>query len=129
MKYKYSIFIMAFVLLLAGACQKADSEFLHTDNTITSISISPVTSPITTSIQGDINQETGEIDFAIPKRVADYYDLTSLRVKANVGYDVEITPSLSGAKDLSGYYEITVTATMTGESKKYTLHARYSREM
>lgn len=123
---KYIILSMTAMSVLF-ACQKADSEFLHDDNTISDIYISPVNSPVSTSVTGVINQETGEILFPIPREVRIYYKLDSLRVRANVGYDVKITPSLSGVKDLEEEYPITVTATMTGESKNYTLRAYYAR--
>lgn len=116
------------MLMLAGACQKPDKEFLHDDNTISSILLLPAVSTVSTTISGDINQETGEILFAIPKNLRSSIDITNVKVRATVGYDVVITPSLSGIKDLSEAYPITVTATQTGESKDYTLRAYYSRD-
>ncbi len=124
----YLIACVAFAMLVS-ACQKPDSEFVHDDPTITAASISPVKSIIATTVNGTINQETGEILFPIPKKVAEYYDLHNLRVRVNVGYDVKLSPSLSGVKDLSEEYEVTATATMTGNTKKYTLRAYFSRDI
>lgn len=82
------------------------------------------------AVNGVINQETGEIQFAIPKVYRNDYDPTRVKVKATVGYDVKITPSLMGIKDLDNGgngMEIKATATMTGETKTYILKAYYSR--
>lgn len=113
--------------MLTFSCQKPDSEFLHADNTISSILLLPAESTVSTTITGTINQETGEILFAIPKNLRSSIDITKVKVRATVGYDVVITPSLSGIKNLEEAYPITVTATQTGESKDYTLRAYYSR--
>lgn len=127
MKKIFAIFCAAAVSLLTFSCQKADQEFLHSDNTISSILLLPAVSTVSTTISGEINQETGEILFSIPKNLRSSIDITSVKVRATVGYDVVITPSLSGIKDLSEEYPITVSATQTGESKNYTLRAFYSR--
>lgn len=127
MKKIFAIFCTAVVLLLASGCQKADKEFLHDNVQISSVLLLPAISTISTTINGEINQETGEILFAIPKNLRSSIDITSVKVRATVGYDVVITPSLSGIKDLSEAYPITVTATQTGNSKNYTLRAYYSR--
>lgn len=113
--------------MVTFSCQKPDSEFLHSDNTISSVLLLPAVSTVSTTISGEINQETGEILFAIPKNLRSSIDITKVKVRATVSYDVVITPSLSGIKDLSEEYPITVTATQTGESKNYTLRAYYSR--
>ena len=124
MKKIFAILCVAVVSMLTFSCQKPDQEFLHSDNTISSILLLPT---VSTTITGEINQETGEILFSIPKNLRSSIDITSVKVRATVGYDVVITPSLSGIKDLSEEYPITVTATQTGESKNYTLRAFYSR--
>lgn len=127
MKKIFSILCAAAVSILTFSCQKPDLEFLHSDNTISSILLLPAVSTVSTTISGEINQETGEILFAIPKNLRSSIDITSVKVRATVGFDVVVTPSLSGIKDLSEEYPITVTATQTGESKNYTLRAYYSR--
>lgn len=126
MKYLLSA---AAIMILAGSCAKADPEYDHTDNTISAIYIAPAFASISATVSGKINQETGEILFPIGKRLASSFDLTKIKVRANVPYDVQITPSLSGIKDLSEPYTITVTATQTGVSKKYTLQAYYSSDL
>ena len=82
------------------------------------------------AVTGVINQETGEILFAIPKVFRNDYDPTRVKVKATIGYDVKLTPSLMGIKDLDNGgngLEVKATATMTGETKTYVLKAYYSR--
>ena len=127
MKKIFTILIAASMSMLAVSCLKADEEFLHDDNTISSILLLPAESTVSTTISGEINQETGEILFSIPKNLRSSIDITKVKVRATVSYDVVITPSLSGIKDLSEAYPITVTATQTGNSKAYTLRAFYSR--
>ena len=127
MKRILFIFSVIAASLLTFSCQKPDSEFLHDDNTIRSILLLPAMSTVSTTITGEINQETGEILFAIPKTLRSSIDITQVKVRATVGYDVVVTPSLSGIKNLEEEYPITVTATQTGESKNYTLRAYYSR--
>lgn len=127
MKKIFAIFgFMAMAMIVAG-CQKADEEFLHDDPTISAVLLLPANSTVSTTITGDINQDTGEILFAIPKNLRSSIDITNVKVRATVGYDVVITPSLSGVKDLSEEYPVTVTATQTGSTKNYTLRAYYSR--
>lgn len=128
MKKIFAILCAAITAFAISGCQKADEEFLHADNTISSVLLLPAISSVSTTISGVINQETGEILFAIPKNLRSSIDITSVKVRATVSYDVVITPSLSGIKDLSEAYPITVTATQTGESRNYTLRAYYSRD-
>lgn len=110
------------VMLLAGSCAKADPEYVHSDPTISAIYISPALSSVPATVAGVINQETGKILFPIRKSLQSSFDIKKVKVRANVGYDVQITPSLSGIKDLEEEYTITVTA-QTGASKTYTLRA------
>lgn len=109
-------------MLITGSCAKADSEFVHSDPTIKAIYISPAFSDIPATVAGVIDQETGKILFPIRKVLQSSFNITQVKVRANVGYDVQITPSLSGIKNLEKEYTITVTA-QTGDSKTYTLRA------
>lgn len=130
MKHIYRIIVVLGALAALFGCAKPDSEFLHTDNTISSIIMYPESGRSDRAVNGVINQETGEISFPIPKVFRNDYDPTRVKVKATVGYDAKITPSLLGIKDLDNGgngLEVTVTATMTGESKTYVLKAYYSR--
>ncbi len=110
------------------ACGEVGDEYLHADNTISAIQAQPFNASASAQpVQGTINDETGEILIAIPKTQMSYYDLTEIILRATVGYDAVITPSLSGIKDLSSPYSITVEATQTGEKKSYTIQAYYDR--
>lgn len=119
---KLSAIVLALVSVLS--CAKPGEEFLHTDNTITTIWITPPDNA-TRIIYGDINEETGDITFEISRADRLYFDSKQLKVRATVGYDVMITPSLLGIKDLSKGMTITVTAQMTGESREYNLKVVY----
>lgn len=125
---KYIAVPAALVLTLAGGCGKVGEETLHESCEITSADISNFGFDISQTVSGIINQETGEILFPIPRELKHQFDITKLKVRANVQYDAIIRPSLSGLKDLTEAYPVTVTATMTGKTKNYTLRAYYSRE-
>ena len=131
-KYVLRLFKLVFCLTLVVNCAKPGEEYLHEDNSISSIFIVPASGTVSATINGVIAPVPGKddaytIDFPIPRKLKSSFDLTKLKVKATVGYDVRITPSLSGIKDLSEPYEISVEATQTGKVRKYTLQAYYER--
>lgn len=131
-KYVLRLFAIVFCLPLVLNCAKPGEEYLHEDNSISSIFIVPASGTVSATINGVIAPVPGKddaytIDFPIPRKLKSSFDLTKLKVKATVGYDVKITPSLSGIKDLSEPYEISVEATQTGKVRKYTLQAYYER--
>lgn len=103
------------------------ADFLHDDCTIHSIYCYPANAPVITQIAGKIDNEAGTIVFEIPNdKNRKYYDVTALKIKANIGYDAIITPSMSSdIWDLSEGREFTVTATMTGNSRKYIIEAYF----
>ncbi len=145
MKKIFEYLTVAVVALMTLGCQKPDKEPLHDDNTIREIQMYSTSTPeeldglpLPQPVSGIINQETGEIRFPIPsqyrprtnsegKRIIQF-DPTRVKLRANVGYDVEITPSLFGIHDLSGNFEVEVLAKQTGEKKHYTLHAYFQRD-
>lgn len=110
--------------LYLSSCAKAEDEFLHADSLILSIEIQPAGGGA--GIAGYIDETTGEIHFPIEKKNRDKYDVLNLVVRASVDYDTFIYPSLTGLKDLSEPYSITVTAG-NGSWRKYTLWAYYTR--
>lgn len=131
-KYVLRLFAIVFCLPLVLNCAKPGEEYLHEDNSISSIFIVPASGTVSATINGVIAPVPGKddaytIDFPIPRKLKSSFDLTKLKVKATVGYDVKITPSLSGIKDLSEPYEISVEATQTEKVRKYTLQAYYER--
>ena len=121
--------------LCVAACAVPDDEFEHNECAIRSIYVSPPGNASAPQVSGQITIDAatgdGSVVFAIPR---DYpsrygYDPASLIVRANVTYDVFITPGLEGRKDLSSEskpYTITVSNRTTGESHKYTLFAYVS---
>lgn len=113
------------LIVIISACAKADAEFLHEDCEISAIYITPAETNTSKIISGIINNDTGEIKFPIPRKERSYYDLAKLKVRANVAFDAMIEPSLSGIKDLSEPFKITVTA--SSKTKTYTLNAYYER--
>lgn len=124
LKYIFYLALAAASILYVSSCAKADDEFEHTDSSIQSIEIQPAGGG--SGLAGYIDETTGEIFFPIPKTMRDKYDVTSLMVRASLQYDAYIVPSLSGLKDLSDPYEITVYAG-DGGSRTYTLWAFYVR--
>lgn len=117
-------FIVTLLTLTVVSCAKPAEEFLHTDNTISSIWITPA-DDATRIVYGDIDEDTGLIVFDIPRTMRPYFpDSSRLKVRAIIGYDAVISPSLLGIKDLSSDLQITVTATQTGESRNYILRVQ-----
>ena len=125
-KYILRLFTLVFCLPLVMNCAKPGKEYLHEDNSISSIFIVPANATVSATVSGVIAPVPGKED-AYTRKLRSSFDLTKLKVKATVGYDVKITPSLCGIKDLSEPYEISVEATQTGKVRKYTLQAYYER--
>lgn len=121
------MFVLCMAAIAVSSCRKPGAEFLHTDNTISSIWITPA-DDATRIIYGQINEdvEPAEIVFEIPRTSRPYFpDLSRLKVKAIVGYDAFVSPSLLGIKDLTSDFHIFVTANQTGETREYVLSAKY----
>lgn len=135
---------MAAVVWGTAACQ-ADQEPLHEDNTIHEIMMISTSTPeqldgrpLPQPVLGRIDQEAGTIEFAVPKKYRTrttpegkklvFFDLTRVKLRATVGYDVRITPSLFGIKDLSEKFEFEVLATQTGKARHYSARANFSRQ-
>lgn len=121
---------VSFVLLafaLTGCEEPMEGDFLHTDNTISAIYMTPGRGTSSLSVSGLIDNEAGTVIFTVPKDKRKEIDLTEVKLRASVALDAFITPSLMGWHDISSPMEITVTAFMTGESKKYTLSASYEK--
>lgn len=118
------------VLMAAAAvsCAKPADEYLHTDCEIHAedMWITPADDDVR-RVYCEEPDEDGVILFSIPRTMSPYFpNLDSLKVRALVGYDEFISPSLSGIKDLTEDFPITVTATQTGESKDYILRVERS---
>lgn len=123
--FKYILVAVLSAAVAASCVKVGEYDFLHDDCTIHSIYCTPVSAPVSTQISGIIDNEAGTIEFAIPRdKYQKYYKLDSLKIRANIGYDAYVTPSFSSQVwDLNEDREFTVTARMTGKSKKYIVSA------
>lgn len=130
----FKILIAALGMLFCAGCAKPEygdevhkADFLHDDCIIHSIYCYPVNADQPTQVAGIIDNEEGTIVFEIPNnKYRKFYDVTNLKIKANIAYDAVISPALSSKVwDLSEPVEITVTAKMTGRSKKYSIEAYF----
>lgn len=137
---KFSIILTALCgLFLFVACAKPDIDPAYdmdkypVDCSVRAAYCYPAVSAKATQITGVISKEADEdgkylIEFAIPKVEAKYYDLTQLKIKFNLDYDVYVTPSLVGIHDLDDKTEdVKIYSPLTKEEKVYTLKAYYSR--
>ena len=138
MKRILLIIIMGLIMLFS--CAKADidpaydMEKYPVNCSIVAAYCSPAESPKSTQIIGNVSDTPDAdgkylVEFVIPKNGdAKYYDLTRLKIKVNLDYDVYVTPSLGGIHDLDDKTEdITIYTPLTGEKKIYTLKAYKSR--
>ena len=144
---KLSIIVLSLLALAFSGCKQVEMPFTHEDSdvvitsmlmwnlphkNITSDSKFAVKESVEATItQGEPN-EVGEIVFIVPRTKRSYWDLTEVYLQATVGYDLYITPSIAGAKDLTlddeGKPRLTVTvkSKRTGFEKKYNIHAEIS---
>ncbi len=100
-----------------NSCEKADPEFVHTDNFISAMTCenySDHENPLYSSLDGkiyeydkdgnlltgDFSKEeaeggSGVITFIVPIEKSKYFDLTSVFLRATLTWDESITPSLT----------------------------------
>lgn len=127
MKKYIAIIATAIAAVFVSGCAKApEYDFIHDDCTIHAVYCTPLNCEVSTQVSAIIDHEAGTVEIAIPHdKYQKYYDLSKLKIRANLGYDAKLTPSLSSQVwDLSEHdLEVTVTATMTGNSKKYVISA------
>lgn len=132
--------ILAAAALLLVSCVKADIDPAYdmdkypVNCSIVAAYCFPAESAKSVQVTGKISDTPDgdgkySIEFVIPRNAdAKYFDLTRLKIKANVDYDVYITPSLAGIHDLDDKTEeITVYTPLTGEKKIYVISAYKSR--
>lgn len=124
--------ILAISALAVFSCAKPDEEYVHSDCTISAIyMVNPATKA---QIQGQIDQESGDILFVIPRKEAsswkdDNGSLIPVKLRANIGFDAFIQPSLLGLHQIEEEpLVVTVSAPMTGDTKQYKLQAQFSRQ-
>ena len=95
-----------------SSCEKHDDIHYHSDCNIVSIMVR-------TTYDGVIS-ENGNITFELPAKVK----LSELYVTANLPVAAFAYPSLTGAKDLSTPFKLTIVAG-DGTQKEYTLVAKH----
>lgn len=102
-----------------SSCEKQDDIHYHSDNNIVSIMVRSKSPEDGTTYDGIISED-GNIIFELPTKVK----LSELYVTANLPVAAFAYPSLTGAKDLSTPYKLTIVAG-NGARKEYTLVAKY----
>lgn len=75
--------------------------------------------------QQEVEGGYGLILFAIPKSLENDIDLTNVYLRANVTYDVFITPGLSGRHDITGDGIIITAKSGTGTTRQYRVRGFY----
>ena len=134
---KKTIFaITLFAALLITGCKKPVFTYVHNDVTITSITVTNLGAPdvpdfpgkpLFASVTGQINQETGEILFPIPRADADKFDLKRIKAYASIRLDAKFDPPLTGIHDFSEDFPVRVYSLQTGDYKDYVLKVYFSR--
>ena len=102
-----------------SSCEKHDDIHYHSDCDIISIMVRANSPEDGTTYDGVIS-ENGNITFELPAKVK----LSELYVTANLPVAAFAYPSLTGAKDLSTPFKLTIVAG-DGTQKEYTLTAKH----
>lgn len=139
---KKFITCIAVGISLLTFCAKADidpsldMEKYPVNVSITDAYCSPFQAPKATQVIGKVSSEPDlpegkySIKFEIPRNEdTQYYDLSCLKIKVNVDYDVYVDPPLGGVHDLDygNTKEITVYSPLTSEKKIYVIIAKKIR--
>ncbi|MCS2435196.1 hypothetical protein PO242_22615 [Bacteroides ovatus] len=102
-----------------SSCEKHDDIHYHSDCDIISIMVRANSPEDGTTYDGVIS-ENGNITFELPAKVK----LSELYITANLPVAAFAYPSLTGAKDLSTPFKLTIVAG-DGTQKEYTLIAKH----
>lgn len=130
----FAILILS-ALTLSG-CKKPVFTYVHDNVTITSITVTNLGAPdvpdfpgkpLYASVTGQINDETGEILFPIPRKDADKFDITRMKAYASIPLDAKFDPPLTGIHDFSNDFPIRVYSLQTGDYRDYVLKVYFSR--
>ncbi len=128
--------ILTLSALLVQGCKKPVYTYVHNNVTITSITVTNLGAPdvpdfpgkpLYASVTGQINDETGEILFPIPRRDADKFDIHRMKAYASIPLDAKFDPPLTGIHDFSEDFPIRVYSLQTGDYKDYVLKVYFSR--
>ena len=131
---KYLKYISLLAALCLFSCAKADDDVAahseaHSECKIRSAYTKTLVTGSSDIINGTIDEsvEPAEIVFKILKPKWDLYDLSRMKVRVSVTYDVMVEPNLGeGTLDLSDYdnpFPLKVRNTITGEEKNYVIKA------
>ncbi len=110
-----------------------DMEKYPIDGSVKAAYCTPAESSAATQITGEVASEPDSdgkylIEFKIPKNVARYYDLTRLKIRFTLDYDVYVSPALTGIHDLDDRTEeYKVYSPISGESRIYVIKAYKTR--
>jgi hypothetical protein len=115
-----SLLVIILCVTSLSSCEDHDPIVRKSDCTITSITVRG--SATGTEYAGTIDDN--QIVFNIPSSESSTIDITKLYVVANLPMEAIISPSLTGLKDLSSPFNLTVTAG-DGMEKMYTLLAQF----
>jgi hypothetical protein len=120
--------IILYMLLLAvcgpnlSSCADADPVFYQTGNKISAIAARSDAPDSGTAYDGVIveTESGGTIEFVIPYGIT----ITQLYLSATLPVGAFATPSLTGVKDLSAPFTLTVVAG-NGDERVYTISAKH----
>ncbi|MFS2474091.1 hypothetical protein AAH161_21870, partial [Bacteroides ovatus] len=117
--YRSIVILMIAFSFSFSSCEKHDDIHYHSDCDIISIMVRANSPEDGTTYDGVIS-ENGNITFELPAKVK----LSELYVTANLPVAAFAYPSLTGAKDLSTPFKLTIVAG-DGTQKEYTLTAKH----
>lgn len=128
--------ILTLSAFLVQGCKKPVYTYKHNNVTITSITVTNLGAPdvpdfpgkpLYASVSGQINDETGEILFPIPRADADKFDIHRMKAYASISLDAKFDPPLTGIHDFSEDFPIRVYSLQTGDYRDYVLKVYFSR--
>jgi len=145
---KTGVFLCVAFSLLLSDCTKADKEFVHDSNTITSLRCRAVDDMTPYHVgrtydgvireydknenlvpgtfeQKDVEGGYGTVDFLIDKRYENEIDLHKVYLYAILSWDQSITPSLSGTHDITGDGIVITVRSGVGTLRKYRIRGYF----
>lgn len=137
---KYLKYIAIFAALTLLSCAKADDDVAshmeaHSECKVRAAYTKTLVSGSSDMVYATIDEsvEPAEIVFKILKPKWDLYDLSRMRIRFTVTYDVMIEPNLGeGLFDLSDYdnpLSVKVSNTVTGQVRYYNVRAYKSVDL
>ena len=141
--YKIRLILVVAIMFALYGCPKADEEFVHESNTISSIICRGKV--LGTEVEGIIHEfdkngveitgvftqeevegGSGLIIFSVPAIWNDEIDLTSVMLMARLTWDQIITPSLMGRHDITGEGIIISVKSGAGTIRQYRIRGEYN---